>query len=90
MPVVRNLLLLVGSGAQLIVQVRHIMSHGAPDISSCDVYGFNIVIVKVDMIVFGRLKKIDITLIYGLSEVGLCDRLAHLKVRSKILMTSLH
>jgi hypothetical protein len=47
--------------------------HGAHDISSLvgDVYGFDIVIVQVEVliVVLGRLKEIHVALIYGFSEV---------------------
>lgn len=72
------------------------MGHSTRDtaISSCDVYGFNILIIKIVkveiLVVFGRLKEINVTLIYGFSKIGLGNRLAHFKVGAKVLVASLH
>ena len=47
----------MGSGAQLIVKVGHVVGHSTCDISSGNVYWLNIVIVQVEvLVVFGRLE----------------------------------
>ena len=46
------------------------MGHGAPNISSSNVYGFDVVIIQVEVLIdFGRLKEIYIALIYGFPEI---------------------